>query len=133
MLYCFILILAASFAANDDVISLDKAKDHVGKSVTVKVTIKSSNFLKDRDICFLNSKANHRDADNFTIVLKEKGLAAFKEKKIDDPATHFKDKTILVTGKVEEYRDKLQIVVEKFDQVKLQEADSDKEADKPGK
>ena len=126
MLYCFILILVATFPANDDVVSLDKAKDHVGKSVTVKVTVKSSNFLKDRDICFLNSKANHRDADNFTVVFKEKGLAAFKEKKIEDPAKHFKDKTILVTGKVEEYRDKLQIVVDKFDQVKLEAAESDK-------
>ena len=120
-----ILILLACSPTWDDPISVQQAKDHVGKTVTLKLTVKSANFLKAKDICFLNSNKNHRDKDNFTIVFKKDGLAAFKENKVGDPASHFKNKTIVVSGKIETYRDKLQIVVETFEQVKTESEDDD--------
>ena len=119
------LILFACSPTWDDPISVQQAKDHVDKTVTLKLMVKSANYLKAKDICFLNSNKNHRDKDNFTIVIKKDGLAAFKENKIVDPAAHFKNKTIVVSGKIETYRDKLQIVVEKFEQVKTESVEDD--------
>jgi DNA/RNA endonuclease YhcR with UshA esterase domain len=41
--------------------------------------------------------------------------------KIDDPAEHFKGKTILVTGTVTLFQKKLQIKVEDPEQIKIDE------------
>jgi DNA/RNA endonuclease YhcR with UshA esterase domain len=40
------------------------------------------------------------------------GVEKFKEAKVEDPATHFKGKTVRATGKVTLYRKRPQIVIE---------------------
>jgi len=101
------------------VIKPEQAGQHANQTVIVEMEVKSSNFLKDRDMCFLNSLADHRGEDNFTAVLRKAGLEAFKKEDIDDPAKHFLKKKIRVQGKIELYNKKPQIVVEKFDQIKV--------------
>ena len=76
---------------------------------------------KGKGVFFLNSKENFKDADNFTIFINDKGVKSLKEAKIDDPAEHYKDKKILVTGTVKLYREKPEIVIESADQIKLAE------------
>ncbi len=97
----------------------DEAAKHLDERVTVKFEVLSSKLLKDQGLCFLNSKKNHRDPDDFAVVLKEKGLAAFNELKVDDPADFFRGKTIAVTGKVAAFRGKPQIEVESVDQIRV--------------
>jgi DNA/RNA endonuclease YhcR with UshA esterase domain len=121
MQFLFMFLSVLSVSINDDVISVSEARKSIDKEVTLKMEVKSSNFLKDRGMCFLNSESDHRNAENFTIVIKKTGLADLKENKIEDPATHYKGKTIVVKGKVVLYNKKPQIEIEKFEQITLDE------------
>jgi len=49
---------------------------------------------------FLDSEEDHHDPNNLAVAVTETGAARFKGAKIDDPALHFKGKTIRVTGVV---------------------------------
>jgi DNA/RNA endonuclease YhcR with UshA esterase domain len=70
-------------------------------------------------VCFLNSEEDFRNANNFTIFIDKKSLAKFKEAKIDDPAAHFKGKTVQVQGKVTLYRDRPEIKLSGPDAIKV--------------
>ena len=119
----WILLLLSSFVQEDlKEIKPEDASKYQDQKVAVVMKVGSSSFLEDRNKCFLNSLKNFRDDKNFTIVLREEGLKVFAEKKIADPAKHFRNKKICVVGKIQEYRGKPQIVVEKFEQIKTLEA-----------
>jgi hypothetical protein len=49
---------------------------------------------------FLDSEEDHHGPSNLAVAATETGKARFQEMKIDDPARHFKGKTIRVTGVV---------------------------------
>jgi len=101
------------------VIKPGDATEHVNKTVIVEMEVASSSLLKDKDMAFLNSLKDHRADDNFSVVFRKAGLQAFKDKEIEDPAKHFLSKKIRVEGKVELYNKKPQIVVTKFEQIKV--------------
>ena len=113
------LLWIAAACVQDPTIAPEQASEHVGKEVTVKFTVESARWLKDRDLCFLNSKADHRDDQNFTVVLRRAALAGVAEKNIDDPAAYFRGKKILARGKIESYRGRPQIAVEQLSHVKI--------------
>ena len=92
---------------------------HIYKRCTVEMTVRSSRMLRNQELCFLNSKKNFRDEGNFVVVLRSSAIDDLEEKKIDDPARHFLNKKVRVTGRVELYEMKPQIVVEKLDQIKI--------------
>jgi DNA/RNA endonuclease YhcR with UshA esterase domain len=71
--------------------------------------------------CFLNSEKDFRDPKNLTLFIDKDALAKFKEAKIDDPAAHFKGKTVHVEGKVVLYRDRPEIKVSGPDAIKVVE------------
>jgi hypothetical protein len=111
-----------AFAQNEPevpVIKPSEAAQHVDKQVIVEFEVASSSLLKERDMCFLNSLKDHRQEDNFSVVLRKAGLKAFADKEIEDPAKHFLKKKVRVEGKVEIYKEKPQIVVTKFEQLKV--------------
>jgi DNA/RNA endonuclease YhcR with UshA esterase domain len=54
-------------------------------------------------------------------TVDKEALAKFKEAKIDDPASHFKGKTIEVKGKVTLYRDRPELKVSGPDAIKVVE------------
>ena len=85
-----------------------EAAKKVNEKVTVQMEVKSTG---GKEVCFLNSEADYQDAQNFTVFLPREAMEKFKKAKIDDPAAHFKGKTIRVTGTVKLYRDKPEIVV----------------------
>lgn len=116
-------LLASSLHAEDETpkIKPEAAKEHVGKEVIVEFKVESGYFKSDTSPCFLNSKANKSDKENFVVVIFPKTLKDFKEAKIDDPALHFAGKIIQVKGKVEEYMEKMQIVVKTPKQITLVE------------
>lgn len=100
-------------------VKLEQAAEHVGQKVAIEFEVKSSSMLKDKEICFLNSLKDHKSEKNFSVVIKGDALKLFAAEKIDDPSKHYKGKKIKVTGKIEEYKGKPQIVIEKFDQVEI--------------
>ena len=86
----------------------DAAKK-VNEEVTLQMEVKSAALREG--VCFLNSEENFRDAKNFTVFIDKAALAKFKEAKVEDPAAHFKGKTVQVKGKVTLYRDRPEIKV----------------------
>jgi DNA/RNA endonuclease YhcR with UshA esterase domain len=117
-----VVVLAPFLAAADDAakpISPEEAAKQVNEKVTVKMEVKSAALRGS--VCFLNSQEDFKDAKNFTVFIAKDALQKFQEAKIDDPAAHFKGKTILVTGKVTLYQEKPQIAVEGPDQIKVEE------------
>jgi DNA/RNA endonuclease YhcR with UshA esterase domain len=118
-----ITLVTTSVRAEEETpkIKPESAKEHVGKEVIVEFKVESGYFKSETSPCFLNSKANKNDKENFVVVIFPKTLKDFKEAKIDDPALHYAGKVIRVKGKVEEYMEKMQIVVKSPKQITLVE------------
>ena len=116
------LVFTISVARAEDPakpITTAEAAKKIDEQVVLQMAVQSSS-LRD-GVCFLNSKSDHRDADNFTIFIGRSVTTKFKETKIEDPAAHFKGKTVRVKGKVTRHRDKPQIALEKPDQIEVVE------------
>lgn len=101
----------------------EEAASRAGKACTVEMTVRSSRHLDDKEMCFLNSSKQHRDADNFTVVIFKTGLERLTEAGIEAPAEHFSGRTIRVRGVVQLRNEKPQIVVESPTQIELVEED----------
>jgi hypothetical protein len=92
------------------------------EQVTVQMTVKASkNALQKRKEIYLDSEEDFRDAKNLATVINEEGASRFKEAGVDDPAAHFKGKTIRVTGTMTRVDDRPRIVVSDPKQIKLVE------------
>ncbi|NBX30413.1 hypothetical protein EBR04_08250 [bacterium] len=115
---------AATFgqdAAVADAVAItpDEAAAHAGKECVVTMRVNSSRHMADAGRCYLNSLDDHRDEKNFTVVIFRRGLEDLARSDIGDPAEHFLDKTIRVTGTVEMYKEKPQIKVDRAEQIEL--------------
>jgi N-acetylneuraminic acid mutarotase len=93
-----------------------EAAKKVNEQVLVEMEVKSTG---GKDVCFLNSEADFKGDQNFTVFIPAAALEAFKAAKIDDPRTYYKGKTVRVTGTVTLYREKPQIKVELPAQVEV--------------
>jgi hypothetical protein len=88
-------------AREDKALSPAEAIKMVDKKVTVQMVVRSSkNALAKRHEIYLDSEEDFRDEKNLAVVITEEGAGKFKDAGIDDPAEHFRDKTIRVTGTV---------------------------------
>lgn len=109
--------------AQEKIVPGAKAKDFANRKMTVEFTVKSSRFLADRDMVFLNSESNHRNENNFTAVIFKDGLERFSAMEIENPAEHYKNKKVRVTGRIEMRDGKPQIRLIDPDQIKIVETD----------
>jgi DNA/RNA endonuclease YhcR with UshA esterase domain len=94
-----------------------EAAKKVNEDVTLQMEVKSATLRGG--VCYLNSEEDFKDAKNFTVFIDKEALAKFKEAKIEDPAAHFKGKTVQVKGKVTLYRDRPQIKASGPDAIKV--------------
>lgn len=97
----------------------EDAAAHIGEVCAVTMPVAGGRLMADTGRCFLNSRENHRDKDNFTVVIFAPGLAKFAEAGIEDPAAHFKGKTIRVTGRIDLHREQPQIKVTLPEQIEV--------------
>ncbi|OAI46546.1 hypothetical protein AYO44_11190 [Planctomycetaceae bacterium SCGC AG-212-F19] len=77
-----------------------EALRRLNEPVTVEMLVRRAKSCKGSLQFFLDSEENHRDARNLGLAITEGGVSKFKEAKINNPAVHFKDKTIRVQGTV---------------------------------
>ena len=96
-----------------------EAAKKVNEEVTLQMQVKSAALREG--VCFLNSEEDFKDTKNFTLFIDKDALAKFKEAKIDDPAAHFKGKTVQVKGKVILYRERPEIKLSGPDAIKVVE------------
>jgi hypothetical protein len=88
-------------AADDKPLTPAEAIKKVDQKVVVQMLVKASkNRLEKFKEIYLDSELDFKDEKNLAIVITLDGAAKFKEAGIDEPAGHFKDKTIRVTGTV---------------------------------
>jgi DNA/RNA endonuclease YhcR with UshA esterase domain len=77
-----------------------EARTRINEEVTVEMLVKAAKNCQRCSLMFLDSEEDHHDSRNFAVAVTEIGKGKFKEARIDDPARHFKGKTIRVTGLV---------------------------------
>ena len=77
-----------------------EAAHRVNEQITVEMLVKAAKNCQRCSLMFLDSEEDHHDPKNFAVAVTDTGKARFREAKIDDPAGHFKGKTIRVSGVV---------------------------------
>ncbi len=98
-----------------------QARGHVGRECTAELTVRLSKNAAGRHTYFLDSEEDFHDEKNLSIVISYDHADKFREAGIDDPAEHYKGKTIRVTGKVIEEDDQIRIRVRDPKQITLVE------------
>ena len=77
-----------------------EAANRVNEQVTVEMLVKAAKNCAHGSQIFLDSEEDHHDPNNLAVTVTGSGAARFKEAGVNDPAVHFKGKTIRVTGVV---------------------------------
>jgi len=111
-------ILAGLRRGDAVAIAADEACRHVGQLCRVTMDVTGGRLLNAAR-CFLNSKRDHLEEDNFTAVILGPGLRRFGRAGIDDPFEHFRGRAVRVTGVISLHKDRPQIVVEVPGQIEL--------------
>ena len=81
-------------------ISPVEALKRLNEPITVEMRVRQTKSCTCSSQFFLDCEANKRDPNNLGLVVTTAGAAKFKEAGINDPADHFKGKTIRVQGVV---------------------------------
>jgi DNA/RNA endonuclease YhcR with UshA esterase domain len=112
----------AAWADDDKPLSPVEARKQVGKKVTVEMEVRAAkDRLEKRGEIYLDSEEDFRDPKNFAVVVTRKGAESLKKAGIDDPAAHFRGKTLRATGTVKEVQEVPRIEVDEAGQVKVVE------------
>jgi hypothetical protein len=115
----FVSALTLLVAFVSDAIPADKARDHVGKEGTYRMTVRMCRNVERSQVYFLNSEKDYHDEKNLAIVIEYEHADAFEDAGIEDPSTYYRDKTIEVTGKVVREREQTRIRVTSPKQIKI--------------
>jgi DNA/RNA endonuclease YhcR with UshA esterase domain len=95
----------------------------VGSKITVEMEVKAAkDRLEKRGEIYLDADEDFKSDKNFAVVITRTGADALKKAGIDNPAEHFRGKTIRATGTVRE--------VEKVPRIEIDDAAQLKVVDK---
>ncbi|HEX3871251.1 MAG TPA: hypothetical protein VHV77_12485 [Pirellulales bacterium] len=103
------------------IIQASEAREYLNKKCIVEMTVVSASKLGKNGPCFLNSAKDGRHKDTFYAIMFGNALAAYREMDVENPAEHFLNKTIRVTGTVVAYKEQVQIRVDDPDQIAIVE------------
>jgi hypothetical protein len=76
------------------------AAGRINERVTVEMPVKAAMNCPHCRQVFLDSEEDHHDPNDLAVAATEAGAARFTGARVDDPALHFKGKTIRDTGVV---------------------------------
>jgi hypothetical protein len=117
-----LLGLLPAGAAADKPITAEEATKKFGEKVLVEMVVRASKErLEKFGEIYLDSEEDFRSPKNLGVVITKAGAAAFANAGIKDPATHFKGKTIRVSGTVSEKDKKFRLIVEDPKQIEVVE------------
>ena len=77
-----------------------EAANRVNEQVTVEMLVRAAKNCPHCWQIILDSEEDHHDPNNLAVAVTEAGAARFTGARVDDPALHFRGKTIRVTGVV---------------------------------
>jgi DNA/RNA endonuclease YhcR with UshA esterase domain len=98
-----------------------EAVSRINEQVTVEMLVRAAKNCPHCSQIFLDSEADHHDPKNLAVAVTETGAARFKGARTDDPALHFKGKTIRVQGVVTLKDNRPQIEVDDPGQIEVVE------------
>ena len=117
----FCLATFSSFAQT--IIKIEDAKNHIGELVKICTKIYGGKFLEKDTLTLLNACGYYPDAP-LTIVIRAGAEKEFN----NNPVAYYKGMDVCITGKIELFKDKPQIVVTTKSQIIEQiKARTDKE------
>jgi DNA/RNA endonuclease YhcR with UshA esterase domain len=97
-----------------------EARKQIDKKITVEMEVKSAkNALEKRGEIYLDSEEDFRDEKNFAVVITKKGAESLGAAGIDNPADHFKGKTIRAKGTVKEVDGIPRIEIDDAEQIQI--------------
>ena len=99
-----------SFAQQE--VKVDDAKNHVGENVKICTKIYGGKFFERDTLTLLNAGAAYPDAP-LTIVIHGEARKAFN----NNPEEYYKGAEVCITGTIELFKEKPQIVVTNKDQI----------------
>src|SRR5262249_49220078 len=114
--------LLTGLAAEDSKgISPTEAIEQIGKpQIVVEMrVVAAKDRLKKRGIIYLDSEADFANPKNLGVAISAEADAKYREKGIDDPATHFKGNTIRVRGCVMRFEQRPYLPVHSPDQIEI--------------
>jgi DNA/RNA endonuclease YhcR with UshA esterase domain len=99
-----------------------EARKQIDKEITVEMEVKSAkDVLAKKGEIYLDSEENFRDEKNFAVVITKKGAESLKAGGIDDPAGHYRGKTIHAKGAVTEVNGVPRIEIDDAKQIRIVE------------
>src|SRR6185369_2065116 len=117
---CLALLTIRAAGAEEKPLSPIEARKRVNDKITLQMFVKASkNRLEKRKEIYLDSETDFKDEKNMAVVINAEGAARFKKVGIDEPAGHFKGKTIRVTGTVTLDEGRPRIVVSDPEQISV--------------
>ena len=96
-----------------------EAVNRANESVTVEMLVRAAKNCPHCSQVFLDSEEDHHDPNNLAVAVTDTGKVRFKEAGIDNPAGHFKGRTIRVTGVVTLHDNRPRIEVDDPDQIEV--------------
>jgi hypothetical protein len=123
---CWVLLAGLGSARAGDeppakVIPAAEAADHEGQRCTVEMTVKASKKSEHRALYYLDSEDDYRDPRNLAVLIAFEHAEKFRKAGIDDPAGHYRGKTIRVTGKIIDEAEQTRIRVTEPSQIRIVE------------
>jgi DNA/RNA endonuclease YhcR with UshA esterase domain len=120
LLLTSIAFVGADEPKSDKPLTPAEAIQRVDKKVLVEMLVKATkNRLEQRKEIYLDSEEDFRSEKNLGIIINVAGAAKFQDAGVEDPAEHFKGKTIRVTGVVTKENEKFRIIVEDPKQIRI--------------
>lgn len=95
------------------------ARRHIDETCTIEMTVRASKNAGPHREYYLDSEEDFRDEKNFAVVISYDHAELFQKAGVDDPAEHYKGKSLRVTGKVIRENDQVRIRVDDPKQIKL--------------
>ncbi len=101
------------------VVPADQAAKHVGEECVVEMTVLRGKDGIHGKRYYLDSKEDYKDSSCFTVIIAYEHLDAFRKAGIDDPAHHYRGKTLRVTGKVVREEDQTRMRIDSPQKIKI--------------
>jgi eukaryotic-like serine/threonine-protein kinase len=84
-----------------------EAGNHVNQRRTVELQVRSVVAVKNGSpVIYLHSEADWKQRDNFSVVLTNAAIQRYREDGVEDLVQYFKDRTIRVTGTIQQQKDR---------------------------
>ena len=112
-------VAAAQEAKKADVVDAAKARDHIDKTITAELTVKSAKDANTSKVVYLDSEEDYKADNNLAIVIPYATVDEYKKTGVEDVIKHYMGKKIRVTGKVIRQSDQTRIIVTELKQIEL--------------